>query len=153
MHRHKEVKFEHDLKVLVTHFTSKKVHIKTPDRIVEAASVASRQSIAKGNSKTHGGSAVPRKPAAPKFVIPGDRETKSAVSDVIEIGAAVLHSGKFDEFIQSTVVDPKFGYASKAGGFSGLDGSMAENSGEIDDSEGDLSAQPGIGGLGGGEFD
>ncbi len=150
--RHKDVKFERDIEALVTHFLNKKLYTKTSGRVVEDIEV--KQSTAKGKSKVQG-TATPllQKSAAPKFLLPGERAHKSAVVDVMEVGASILNSGKFNEFIHSTAVDPKLGYASKAVfGADSSDG-LDELAGEIDNGDGDSSALPGIGGLGGGAYD
>lgn len=149
--RHKEVKFEEDVRALVEQMMGKQIHTQKADRIIEASQKMPIKR-AGGSQSAPGTSKKARDEAS--ITLPGER--KSAVVDVMETGADLLHSGKYSEFIRSTVVDPNLGLP--------LTGRLAreslreaareiESTGSVDDGEGTDDSPAGIGGLGGGLYD
>lgn len=86
--RSKEVDVGQDLRLLVENLMHEHLHELTPNRPVYF--------IPKPSAK-------PSKKAVP--VTP-----QSAIVDVFDIGAEVLHGGKFSEFIRASTWDPALGY-------------------------------------------
>lgn len=140
--RHEEVKFERDVEALVTHYLSKKLYTKTSGRAVEDLDV--KRNTAKGRGIARGSPAP--------IIQTGEREYKSAVVDFMEVGASLSQGGKFDEFIHTTAIDVKIGYAKKSVFGTDSRNGFDKLAGKVDEGDGDLSTLPGVGGLGGGAY-
>lgn len=147
--RHKEVKFARDIEALVMHMLTRNVHSLTEDRIVPIMEKAKKVTR------------VPKNPKQEPKVF-GERDIKSAVVDVMIVGVASLQGGKFQEFLRTTTIDPNLGYpvgASEDGAALDEPDPSEENAqeggGTLEDGEGhdEEPSCPGVGGLGGHEYE
>jgi hypothetical protein len=142
--RHKELKFQEDMRVLAEEMVRHKLHVLSPN-----------------------GHFVPAPP--PKNVKASTKPTepRSAIVDVMVLGAQVWQDGKFSDFLKGTTYDPALGYPVSSESASDtlrrdsvLDNGTvfdhAENPldfGNYEDLHGDEvnTDNPGVGGLGGGD--
>lgn len=147
--RHKEVHFYHDLEALINDMLQKSIHTLTADRIIEPLLPKKRSKNAQASGEAL---AEPELEVHDKLTIPGTR--KSGVIDLFITGAAALQGGKFNEFIEKTVIDPSLGYPlTESDERTERSGNDRRELGEADVEGNDVEPVcPGVGGLGGGEF-
>lgn len=86
--RSKEVDVGQDLRLLTENLMHQHLHELTPNRPIYF--------VAKQSSK-------PTKKTTPS-------RPQSAIIDIFDIGAEILHSGKFSEFVRASTWDPALGY-------------------------------------------
>lgn len=144
--RHKEVKFQQDMRALVEDMSRKNLHVLDP-----------------------GGHFVPAPPPKRKRKDSNKPvEPRSAVADVMTLGMEIWHDGKLEHFIKNTTYDPALGYpiasASEPTGYVRLD-AVFDNDTVFDQTENPIdfgnyqdlhtdeleTGGTGMGGLGGGD--
>ncbi len=134
--------------MLVNDLLQKSIHTLTNDRIIEPLAPKKRTADAQPISDTM--SEEPEGSSQDKFSIPGSQ--KSGVMDVFIVRAAALQGGKFNEFLEDTIIDPSLGYPLTDADMNEAHSEVSRGVLEDADIEGDDDKPvcPGFGGLGGG---
>lgn len=147
--RHKELKFQEDIRVLVEDMIRKNLHVlhaeghfvpAPPPKVTKSRTV---------NLKTK------------------SSEPRSAIGDVWIMGYQIWQEGKFTDFLKSTTYDPALGYpvSSTSDSATRVDTSIFDNGTVFDQTENPFDFEghedlhgdeivggcPGVGGLGGGD--